>query len=159
MTKEITKSIILQEIQDKLKLREFEPDNFLFSETVIPTYNIEQHLLHWEVLVETVSITSATNFLFFTVPDNERWTLRAYSLYYGMTGAIKGTGLYMINRPGGNTTSFFLDLKKNQEVSYLVNLPFPVVIDAGTELRYLIDTYVTTQDLTVRCDVMREEIR
>ena len=44
MTKEITKSFILQQIQDKFRLREFTAENFLFSETVIPIYNVENHL-------------------------------------------------------------------------------------------------------------------
>ena len=158
MTKEITKAFILQQLQDKFKLREFEPGKFLFSETVLPVYNVEPHLSTWEVLETTVSITSAAAFNFFIVPDNERWTLRAYQLLFGMTGAIKASGLLISHRPT-YLDSIYLDLKKGQEVSYLVNLPQLVVLQPGNTLRVLIDTYVTTQDLTVHVDIKREEIR
>jgi len=156
MTKEITKAIILQEIQDKLKLREFTPAQFLFEESVVPTYDINQHLGHWEVLAKTVSITSTTNFTFFAVPSTERWTLRAYQVLYGMTGAIKGSGLYVAARP---SSSLYLDLKKGQEVSYLVNLPQHVVLEPGNVLEYYIDTYVSTQNLEIRVDVWKEQLR
>ena len=155
MTKEITKAIILQELQDKFRLREFEPSKFLFSEIVVPTYDLSDHLSHWELMSQTVSITSATYFTFFTVPEDEQWTLRAYQVVYGMTGAIKGTGLHLARK----VSNIYLDLKKGQEVSYLVNLPVPVVLEHGDILRYMIDTYVSTQDLIIRIDVRKEEIR
>ena len=158
MTKEITKAYILQQLQDKFKLREFEPGNFLFSETVIPVYNIEPHLSTWEVKEKTVNITSADSFTFFTVPFNERWTLRAYQLIFQMTGAIKASGLLVSHRPT-DPDYIYLDLKKGQEVSYLVNLPQHVVLDPENMLKVLIDTYVSPQDLIVRVDVKREEIR
>ena len=159
MTKEITKAFILQQIQDKFKLRELAPETFRFSEEVLPVYNIEQHLLTWEVLEKTMSITGTGSFVFFAVPDNERWTLRSYYVTFLMTGAIKGTGLFIYNRPPGTTVSIFLDMIKGQEVSYLVVLPCPVVLDPGNQLLYSIDTYVSTQELTIRIDVQREEIR
>ena len=158
MTKEITKAYILQQLQDRFKLREFEAAAFLFDETVVPTYNIGPHLGRFEVKHATVSITSATGFAFFTVPQTERWTLRAYQVIYGMTGAIKGTGLYAIWRPGAVDYIYF-DMTKGQEVSYLINLPVPVVLESSTRLFYNIDTYVSTQDLTIDIDVMVEEIR
>ena len=159
MTKEITKAFILQQIQDKFKLRELEPEIFRFSEMVVPTYNIESHLGHWETLTSTVSITSVAGFVFYDVPANERWILRAYQIIYGATGAIKGSGLYITKRPISHAISMYLDLKKNQEVSYLVNLPNSVVLEHGNSLRYLIDTYVSTQDLRIDIDIWKEEIR
>ena len=158
MTKEITKAIILQQIQDKFQLRELEPEIFRFSEMVVPTYNIEQHLKHWEILSETVSITSATAFGFFTVPATERWVLRAYQVTFGATGPHKGSGLFMKYRPNA-TDYIYLDLKKNQEISYLINLSPPVVLEPKNMLAYMIDTYVSVQDLTISIDVQKEEIR
>ena len=158
MTKEITKAIILQEIQDKLKLREFEPANFLFDETVVPVYNIESHLAAWVVETQTVSITSADAFLFFTVPQTERWTLRAYMLIFGMTGAHKASGVYIAHRPAPSGY-IYLDLKKGQDVSYLVNLPVPVLLGPNTRLYVLIDDYTSTQSLDIKIDVLKEEIR
>ena len=159
MTKEITKAFILQEMEDKFKLRELSPEKFRFSEEVIPIYDIEQHLTSWEVRSSTVSITSATYFLFFNVPTNERWLLRAYQVIFGATGAHKGTGLYIWYRPPPTTETIYLDMKKNQEVSYLVNLLHPVVLESGNRLEYLIDTYVSTQNLTINIDIQKEEIR
>ena len=158
MTKEITKAEILQQIQDKFKLREFEVAPFLFDETVIPVYNIEQHLTRFEVRHTTVSITSADAFLFFVVPLDEQWTLRAYQVIYGMTGAIKGTGVYATWRPGLYDYIYF-DMTKGQEISYLVTLPAPVILAPQTRLFYLIDTYVSTQDLTIDVDISVETIR
>ena len=158
MSKEITKAFILQQLQDKFKLRELEPEIFRFSEQVIPVYDIEQHLMTWEVVESTVSITSAASFVFFTVPDNERWTVRAYMLVFGMTGAHKATGVYICYRPG-NTDCIYLDLKKGQEVTYLVNLPVPAVLQPNNRVNVVFDTYVSTQDLTLRMDVLKEEIR
>jgi len=158
MTKEITKAIVLQEMQDKFKLREFEPAKFLFNETVVPVYNIEAHLETWMVAESTVSITSATSFVFFTVPQNERWLLRAYALIFGATGAIKASGL-LVYRTTAPTIAMYLDLTKGQEISYLRTMETTVPLNAGDTLRVLIDTYVSTQDLRVRIDYMKEEIR
>jgi len=158
MTKEITKAIILQELQDKFQLRDFDPAKFLFDETVVPVYEVGDHLKTWEVLHATLPMTSATSFQFFTVPATERWVLRAYQVIYGAPGAIKGTGLYISMRPNGSDI-MYLDMTKNQEISYLTNLPHPVTLEPGNQLRYLIDTYVSDQDLTVYIDVQKEEIR
>ena len=158
MTKEITKAHIIQEIQDKLGLRELTPEKFAFSEQVIPVYNIEQHLVKYAVRHATMSITSAASFQFFVIPATERWTLRAYQIIYGMTGAHKGTGLFLKFRPGINDY-IYLDMTKGQEISYLVNLPAPVVLEPSTVIYYNIDTYVSTQDLTIDIDVLTEDLR
>ena len=158
MTKEITKANILQEIQDKFKLRELMPEKFSFSEMVIPVYDIESHLGKWDTETKTVSITSIAGFTFFTVPANERWFLRAYQLVFGATGAIKATGVLIINRAGAGDY-IYLDMVKGQEVSYVINLPNPVLLNPGNRLQIYIDTYVSTQNLSLIIDVLKEEIR
>ena len=157
MTKEITKAIILQEIQDKLKLRELEPEIFSFGERVVPIYNIEPHLGSWETISETVSITSAAIFNFFTVPQHQVWTLRAYQIMF-MTGAYAITGMYIINRPS-SSLSIYLDLKAGQNASYLVNLPIAVRLQPGNTLAVLVDSYTSTGDLRINIDVKKEDIR
>ena len=159
MTKEITKARILQELQDKFALREHLPASFLFEETVIPTYDIEQHLGAWEIKAKTQSITSATSYIFFAVGPKQRWLLRGYTVIFLATGAIKGSGLYITNRPPILTNLQYLDLTKGQEVSYTVNLSVPVVLGPNAQLGYLIDTYVSTQDLLIYVDILKEEIR
>ena len=158
MTKEITKAHILQELGDKFQLREFEAERFLFSELVVPVYDIAPHLTRHEVKHATVSITSTASFLFFTVPENERWILRAYQVIFGMTGAHQGTGLHIRYRPL-LADSIYLDLKKGQDVSYLVTLDSPVIIQPKSCLNYMIDSYTSTQNLTIDIDVTIEEIR
>ena len=158
MTKEITKANILQEMQDKFRLREFAPSKFLFDETVVPVYEIEQHSQDWIAKEATVSITSAAAFTFFSVPINERWYLRSYTLIFGATGPHKASGMF-IGRRDYPTIPLYLDLTKGQEVSYLTVLPHLAVLNQGDLLRVLIDTYVSTQDLTVHIDYRREEIR
>ena len=157
MSKEITKAYILQQLEDKLKLREFAAAPFLFDETVVPVYNIEQHLGTWHVVSDTESITSAAGVEFFAVPMNERWVIRGYYVLFLGAGAIKVSGVYISRQP--ETDTLYLDLKKNQEVSYIVNLPEPVVVEAATKIGVLVDTYVSTQNLTIKLDVRKEEIR
>ena len=76
MSKEITKANILQEIQNKFKLRDFEPEKFLFSEIVTPTYDIGDHVKHWESERFREQITANGVAVMCTVPDNERWRIR-----------------------------------------------------------------------------------
>ena len=158
MTKEITKAIILQEIQDKFGLREFEPANFLFDEKVVPIYNVGQHLITAATQTKAISITSASGFLFYTVPQNEKWSLRSYELIFGSTGPHKATGLY-ISRKDTPGPTIYLDMKKGQEVSYLVNLPTLVTLRPGDGISVYFDTYVSTQNLSVVIDYTREIIR
>ena len=158
MTKEITKAIILQEIQDKLKLREFAPTKFLFDETVVPVYNIERHLQKWTLDYKRVSIDSAAAFTFFTVPENEQWQLRSYNVIFLGAGAIKVAGIY-ITRNISPSNYLYLDLTKNQTVSYAVELNTPVVLDPGSMIRVMCDDYISTQNLDCTIDVMKEEIR
>ena len=160
MTKEITKARILQEIEDKFALREFAPAAFLFDETVVPVYNIEQHLKHWEARYVEVSITSATFFEFFTVPPTERWLLRGYNVIFMAAGAYKVTGLYIRRQsgdPAGST--IYLDMKEGQTVSYSINLPTPVALEPEDRLAVLIDNYTSTAALRLYIDIQKEEIR
>ena len=76
MSKEITKASILQEIQNKFKLRDFEPEKFLFSEMVTPTYDIGDHVKHWESERCREQITANGVTIMCTVPENERWRVR-----------------------------------------------------------------------------------
>ena len=157
MTKEITKAYILQAIQDKFKLRELVPSTFTFSEEVVPVYNVEPHLTRWEIKQKTVNINAAAAFTFFTVPQDEQWLLRSYQVIYGMTGAIKGTGLYVYRYL--SSYYIYIDLKKGQEVSYLFTPPNPIVIQSLSTLSYAIDTYVSSQNLTISIDVQVEVLR
>ena len=156
MTKEITKARIIQEIQDKFKLREFSPERFLFDETVVPIYNVGSHLEKWEVKRNTVSITSAFYPIFFTVPDSEKWTIRAYQPTF-VSGSYTIAGV-LVGRP---TTAeyIYMDLKAAQNVSYLVNLPVPVIVQSGEVIYVSVDGYTSTGDLLLQMDVMVEEIR
>ena len=157
MTKEITKSIILQAIQDKLGLREYEPANFLFDEMVVPTYDIGPHLSEWHVKTSTNSITSAVGFVFFDVPVDKQWTLRGYYILFLGSGAIEVSGLFIKRMP--ENESLYLDLAAGHTVSYIVNLPQHVVLPPKTQVGLLIDTYISTQNLTLKIDVKEETIR
>jgi len=156
MTKEITKSIVLQEIQDKLKLREFEAANFLFDETVVPTYDIGQHLMKPSVKSFTKSITVAGLHSFFSVPADEKWHLHRYNIIF-MTGAYTVAGM-TVTRPEP-VDYVYLDLKAAQSTSYIVDLPKDVVLSSGDDLRVYIDGYTSTGDLLVIIDVTVEKIR
>jgi len=158
MTKEITKAVILQELQDKLKLREFEPANFLFEETVIPTYEIAPHLLHGRISQANVSITSAAAFLFFTVPDNEKWRFSRYDIIFMGSGAITVAGVY-IQRKNSGIYFAYLDLEAGQTVSYHTELPTPVVLWPGDTIHVTVDGYTSSQYLRMYLDYEREEIR
>jgi len=157
MTKEITKAIILQQIQDKLKLRELEPGRFTFSEEVIPTYNIEPHIQEQISEIQTVSVTSGpTAYEFFEVPDDERWVLNRYNIVFMAAGAYKVTGMYILR---GSGNAIYLDMIEGQTVSYAVELHNPSVLDAGHKLFVYVDDYTSTANLRVYIDYEREVIR
>jgi len=156
MSKEITRAIILQQIQDKLKLRDLVPERFTFSEEVIPIYNIEPHIREQISEIATVSITSAAGFVFFTVPQNERWVLNRYNIVFMAAGAYKVTGMYILRSTGN---AIYLDMKEGQTVSYAVELRNPCILDAGHALYVLIDDYTSTANLRVYVDYEREVVR
>ena len=156
MTKEITKARIIQEIQDKFALRELEPEVFSFSERVIPTYNVEQHLLAWTAKYETVQMTSAAAFEFFEVPENEKWKLRRYDVVFLAAGAYKVTGLYVARK---GSSHVYLDLKKAQTESYHIDLVEPVDLQPGDKIHVLIDDYTSTAGLRVYIDYQIEVVR
>ena len=161
MSKEITKAIILQEIQDKMKLRDFVPAKFLFEETVIPVYNIETHFQFHTASFEEKSVTAgSTYYNFFTVPDDQKWTLNAYNIVFMATGAYTVTGLYINRRQKLASGAFvYLDMKEGQTASYSINLPKPVILTAGDLLNVYVDSYTSTADLRLYIDFIREIIR
>ena len=158
MTKEITKSIILQEIQDKFKLRELTPEKFTFGEEVVPTYDVSQHLVTGIVKAKNISITSAAAFVFFAVPQDERWFLRSYQVIFKAVGAYTVSGAYVGYRPL-ITDYIYLDLTAAQSTSYLVILPSLVQLDKPNQLFINVDGYTSTADLEVDIDVLVEKIR
>ena len=157
MTKEITKAHILQEIQDKFQLRELMPEKFAFSEMVIPTYDVGQHLTKPQIKHATMSITSGpTAYYAVTVPGDEKWHLHGYNVIF-MTGSYKVAGLMVYRSLVADY--FYIDLTKNQIVSYAVILPKDVILVAGNKLYLYVDDYTTTGNLELRIDVTVEEIR
>ena len=159
MTKEITRSIILQEIQDKFKLREFEPETFTFGEHVVPIYDVGSHLLPWSATLYTRSVTGTGGVLFHTVPQDERWYISSYDMIF-MTGAYTVAGLYIDRVSKEHALALpYLDLKPAQSVSYHVELMKLVRLDAGDSTYVNIDGYTSTGDLRIVADIIKEEIR
>ena len=159
MTKEITKAIILQEIRDKFKLREFDPAAFLFDETVVPVYEIKNHLIHGYSDYTTVSIGSAASFVFFTVPSDEVWHLLGYNVIFMAAGAYTVAGLYISRNDRTIGAFVYLDLTAAQTVSYAINLPKEVRLTPGDRLLINVDGYTSTADLRLHIDILKEEIR
>ena len=156
MTKEITKANILQELQDKFQLREFDRAVFLFDETVVPVYNIAPHLEKTVRKYTRLSITSAASVTCFTVPQDERWRLRRYNVIF-VTGVYTVAGI-LVGRPSAAEYSY-LDLKAAQNASYINDLPKDVILNPGESLYVNVDGYTSTGNLDVICEVIREEIR
>ena len=161
MSKEITKAYILQQLQDKFGLREFEPAKFLFDETVIPVYDIAPHTLYHTARYNIVSVTAGpAGYLVKSVPDTERWTLRGYNVIFMAAGAYKVTGIYITRKLQVIANAFvYLDMTLGQTVSYAVNLPTPVVLEPGDEISVYIDDYTSTANLRVYIDYTVEELR
>ena len=158
MTKEITKAIILQEMQDKLKLREFLPEPFVFSETVVPIYDIEPHLVRPQIKNNTVSVTAGpAACMFFSVPIDEKWRLHGYNVIF-KTGVYTVAGL-MIYRGGTVSNYFYIDLEAGQSASYINNLSKDVLLDPTDQIHLYVDGYTSTGNLELRIDVTVEEIR
>ena len=161
MTKEITKSYILQELQDKFGLREFLRENFVFLETVMPTYDIARHVEFPTTDFEELSITSGpVGYVFFTVPENERWYLNAYNVVFMGAGAYTVTGLYIVRKKQLTAgATIYIDMTLGQTVSYAHVLPKPIRLDPGDTIRVYVDSYTSTQNLRLYIDYLMEEIR
>jgi len=156
MSKEITKSIVLQQLQDRLKLRDYETAKFLFDETVVPTFDIREELQQHQLNVASVNVIAAGNVFLFRVPFTERWTLERYDVVFMGAGAYTVAGVN-INR--GGVDSVYLDLTAAQTVSYHVELPKPVVLGPLDELWINIDGYTSPQFVRLYIDYIMEEIR
>jgi len=160
MSKEITKTNILQAIQDKFKLRDLEPERFVFQETVVPVYDIDQHLREFTNNWIEKSITSGPGgFNFMKVPPTERWFLRAYNVVFMAAGAYTVTGLYILRNKGISGGMTYIDMTEGQTVSYAVNLPQLIPLDPGDYLYIYIDSYTSTAGLRLYIDYMKETIR
>ena len=157
MTKEITKAFILQQIQDKFKLRDMVPSKFIFEETVIPTYPIGDHLIAHEGKSNTQSITGIGGVVFFAIPGDERHFLNGYTVVF-MTGTYTIAGLY-ITRKNSPSDFLYLDLTAGQTVSYAHFLPRKLTLDPGDQIGIDIDGYTTTGNLRLYLDYGREVIR
>ena len=157
MTKEITKAVILQEMQDKFKLREFDPAQFLFDETVVPIYNIEQHLEEWWNQYVSASITGTGPAFFVETPQDEKWHLKRYDVVF-MSGVYTIAGVYIKRKnssPAG--ASVYLDLTAAQNVSY--HQETDVVLTRGDALYANVDGYTSTGSLRLYMDFVKEKIR
>ena len=157
MTKEITKSIILQEMQDKFGLREFAPANFLFEETVVPVYDIQKHLVTPENMAATKSITASGSYIFFSVPADEKWVLNGYTIIF-VTGAFTVAGA-LLGRTSIDSSYLYLDLSAAISTSYTHLLPNPIVLFPSEKLGINVDGYTSTGDLLMRIDVIVEKTR
>ena len=159
MTKEITKAIILQQIQDKFGMREFAPAAFLFDETVVPVYNIEQHLEEMWTRYIAKSVTSTGGEFCFGVPATERWHLKRYDVVFmGVAGAYTVAGVYVVRTNLSPIDAYiYLDLEAAQSVSYHKDVD--VILNPGDAVKISIDGYTSTQDLRLYIDYLREEIR
>ena len=157
MTKEITKANIIQEIQDKFKLRELIPEKFVFSEMVIPTYNVEEHLTKREIVMSAQSITATGGTLFYTVPENENWYLTRYVVIFMGAGGYTVAGVYINRYP--STETMYLDLSAAQTVSYAKDLPKIVELGPKDRIFVNIDGFTSVQSLRLTVDLTKVEIR
>ena len=158
MTKEITKAVILQEIQDKFKLREYVPTKFLFDETVVPTYDIGEHLKHPEVVLKDITVSSGpTAYMIAMVPENQRWALHSYNVIF-VTGSYTVAGV-MLYQKGLVADYLYIDLSAAQSTSYINYLPTELALDPKDRLYVYVDGYTSTGTLNVRLHVTKEEIR
>ena len=158
MTKEITKAFVLQEMQDKLGLREWIPEKFLFSENVIPTYNIEQHLQFWGSYWHQMTVTETGGVNITRVPADERWKLRAYTVTF-ISGSYTVAGVYIVRETRKSGDMSYLDLTAAQSTAYLRTLPESVILEHNDYLYVCIDGYTVSGDIRVDLDFMREKIR
>ena len=158
MTKEITKAFIMQQLQNRFKLRDLTPEIFRFSEEVIPTYDIGHEVDIPKAELGAVSVTSATSYEFFVVPEDEKWSLGTYNVIFMATGAYKVSGVFII-RANYPTNAVYLDLVKGQTVSYALHLPYPVILFPGDSLSVLVDDYTSTAILRLYIDYIMEKIR
>ena len=159
MTKEITKAFILQQIEDKFKLRELVPQKFTFGEEVCPVYNIEDHLKEFIANYKEHSITATGAHVFFTVPPSQRWRLNRYDVVFMAAGAYTVAGLYVSRAIYGPLKSVYVDLTAGQTTSYHITPPIPIALHSGDAIGINIDGYTSTANLRLYIDYDMEEVR
>jgi len=158
MTKEITKSIVLQQLQDRMGLREFTPAPFLFDETVVPTFDIGGELRTTELDFAEKNVTGTGGVLFFIVPKNEKWTIKRYDVVFMGAGAYTVSGVYW--RKFSDATRFvYLDMTAAQTTSYHVEMIQPPVVPASSNIYINVDGYTSTQYLRLYIEYIKETIR
>ena len=74
--KRITRANIMGELVDKFSLQEYEREDFLFGEFVVPIYDIGAHVRHWVPERFRVQVTGNGDLIAAYVPDNEQWHIR-----------------------------------------------------------------------------------
>jgi len=160
MTKEITKAIILQELQDKFQLRDFDPAKFLFDETVIPTYEITPHLTHTTAKMVDHVFTGIGGFVFITLPSDEKWIVTGYTVVFVTTGNLTLSGVFIARkaRVGGSTFTY-LDLTAGIAASYTHYLATPLRLDPGDAIGVNCDGYTTDTTIQLYVDYTMEEMR
>jgi len=158
MSKEITKAIVLQQLQDKLGLRDYEVAPFLFSETVIPIYDIGPHFKHRKIEYASRDIAATGNVIFFVVPQNERWKLQLYDVVFMGAGAYTVAGA-TIRRLDGLPDTVYLDMTAAQTISYHVSVSPGIVLDPADAIGINVDGYTSPQALRLYIDYEVEEIR
>ena len=158
MTKEITKAFILQQMQDKFALRELTPEVFAFSETVVPIYNIEQHLEKWTGRFVDRTVNSITGVPFYLVPGDEKWTLWRYDVVF-VSGVYTLAGAYTQRASDVAANFCYLDLGVAKTISYHIELSHPLVLMPGDQFFIAVDGYTSSGTLRVYVDYMKEELR
>ena len=84
--KRITRANVMGELVDKFALQEYEREDFLFGEFVVPTYDIGNHVKTWVCEEERKAISANGATHFFLIPVTELWHVRRIDVIHE-TGA------------------------------------------------------------------------
>jgi len=155
--KRITRAKIMGELVDKFSLQEYEREDFLFGEFVVPTYDIGAHVKHRTNKYFQTSVTGTGPLSFAFIPSGERWTLHRYDVVFmGLTFTVSG----IYTRRGVAATQFcYLDLGAAKAASYHIALPQPAILDPGDVIYVNVDGFTSTNALRLYLDYEVEELR
>lgn len=144
----------MQELVEKFELQQYEKSPFLFGETIIPTYDIGKHLEKWVAKDSGQSITGVGYYVFYTVPNSERWHIRNITVAGASGSHTFSTIVYQ--QAGG----YWMNLYHTADsVHVILNLSQDLVIEPQSILQIYFDGYTSTSTCHMYLNTKVEKIR
>jgi len=147
---------MLQELIEKFDLQQWEYEPLLFAETIVPVYDVRNHLEKWVSKTETKTITGLGSFLFYTVPKDEIWNIRTMAMQ--KIGGDFGWQYVMIDR-GPFEVPMIVEDTAITSMYTTYRLEQDLILQPNDGVKISITEHATDGDLKLLLDLKIEKIR